>query len=84
MTTHSGEKPYTFNLFDKAFTWSGSLKQHTRTHTGEKPYTCNQCGKASTNLRAFHSTERDTLEKIHMNVISVANIMHRKLIYQSI
>ncbi|XP_059108226.1 zinc finger protein 431-like, partial [Peromyscus eremicus] len=46
--THTGEKPYEYNHYGKAFAHPTHLQVHKRTHTGEKPYECNQCGKAFT------------------------------------
>ena len=39
--THTGEKPYTCDIY--SCITSTLLKYHTRTHTGEKPYKCDTC-----------------------------------------
>ena len=44
--THTGDKPYQCNQYDKAFRWKGDLTRHKVSHTGNKPYQCNQCDKA--------------------------------------
>ena len=42
---NTGEKPYSCNHCEKAFTDKSMLTKHVRIHTGEKPYLCKFCEK---------------------------------------
>ena len=37
LRTHTGEKPYNTNKFDKTFSWKSNCTVQLRAHTGEKP-----------------------------------------------
>ena len=45
MRTHIGERPYISKVYDKSFSYAGSLKAYMRLYTGERPYSCKVCDK---------------------------------------
>jgi len=46
MRVHTGDKPYSCHVCQKAFSVYGSLNVHMRIHTGDKPYKCPLCDKS--------------------------------------
>jgi KRAB domain-containing zinc finger protein len=37
-STHSGERPYVFDVCNKSFRQKSDMNYHQRTHSGERPY----------------------------------------------
>ncbi|KAL6041461.1 hypothetical protein STEG23_023576 [Scotinomys teguina] len=61
--THTGEKPYGCNQYDKVFSRHRHLLVHERPHT-EKLYACNQCGKVFACYKSLQRHKRThTAEK---------------------
>ena len=38
--THTGDKPYTCDIYGRVFNQNHHVQYHIRIHTGDKPYKC--------------------------------------------
>ncbi|XP_078688842.1 uncharacterized protein LOC144920504 [Branchiostoma floridae x Branchiostoma belcheri] len=62
--SHTGCKPFSCSICQKAFNRRDKLKQHLRIHSGEKPYACSRCSYAAADSSSLkkhvrtHTNER--------------------------
>ncbi|XP_078607845.1 uncharacterized protein LOC144879872 [Branchiostoma floridae x Branchiostoma japonicum] len=62
--SHTGCKPFSCSVCQKAFNRRDKLKQHLRVHSGEKPYACSRCSYAAADSSSLkkhvrtHTNER--------------------------
>ncbi|KAK1329611.1 hypothetical protein QTO34_009793 [Cnephaeus nilssonii] len=71
---HTREKPYKCTDCGNFFSESTALIQHQSIHNGEKLHECSACGKSSCQ-RSHLNTKEFTLERIHMGVMNVGNLL---------
>ena len=72
MGTHTGEKTYICNQFNKAFSCAGYLRTHISTHTGEKPYhyQCSWFDKCSSRKESWDTHRKNVLNTRALEAIT--------------